>query len=159
MLADTLLPFCDENYKNGCRFQQDNSSAHSEADASEWFMQESVATIEWPPRIPDLNPAENLWAIQSNAAYSDFKQYNTIDDLKELVLYERERIPIETLRKLSGSMVRRSLTRWRYQVLISIIIVFRREECAHPRMFRPKKGGTFIHNSSARFSLCVAFCS
>lgn len=51
-------------------------------------MEESVATIERPPRSPDLNPVENVWAILSNTVYSDFKQYDTIDDLEESILYE-----------------------------------------------------------------------
>lgn len=69
-------------------------------------MQESEATIEVPPRSLDLNTVENLQVILSYAVYSNFKQYDSIDDLMEYI-YEWERIPIETLLKLSGSMVRR----------------------------------------------------
>ena len=43
-------------------FVDDNASAHSSRVASEVFHRFGVDRKYWPPKCPDLNPIENIWA-------------------------------------------------------------------------------------------------
>lgn len=110
LLSDVLLPFCEEKYQGEVRFQQDNAPAHSAVHTKEWFMEEGVHVMDWPARSPDCNPVENLWAIISHDVYANMTQYHSLDDLKEAIQYAWEKVPLETLKKLSNSMVGRCLS-------------------------------------------------
>ena len=107
LLADVLLPFIADNYRNGCRFQQDNAKPHTAVHTKEWFMEEGVTVIDWPARSPDLNPMENLWSILCNDVYAHNAQYHSTDDLMEAIEAAWERVPLEILKKLCDSMVDR----------------------------------------------------
>lgn len=48
---------------------------------------------------------ENTWSILPTHVYENSTQYDSIDDLKEVVKYEWERKEISTLKKLTHSMV------------------------------------------------------
>jgi DDE superfamily endonuclease len=39
-------------------FMQDNASAYKVQD---WFVDQGIEIMDWPPYSPDLNPIENLW--------------------------------------------------------------------------------------------------
>lgn len=44
-------------------FMQDRSSIHMSKLANEWFQGNNISTLdEWPPKGPDMNPVENVWA-------------------------------------------------------------------------------------------------
>lgn len=43
-------------------FMQDNSPVHSAASAMALFSRQRFILMEWPPKSPDLNPIENVWA-------------------------------------------------------------------------------------------------
>ena len=44
-------------------FQQDNHPAHTSAEVMKWFSERPyIKLIDWPPRSPDLNIIENVWA-------------------------------------------------------------------------------------------------
>lgn len=42
-------------------YQQDNASAHKAKICLEWFEEQGIELLEWPPNSPDLSPIENLW--------------------------------------------------------------------------------------------------
>lgn len=68
-------------------------------------------------RIHFLNPVENLWVIFSHDVFADFKQFDTLDELKDAILYECERISTKSLFKLSDSMV------WRCTLYTLCVVV------------------------------------
>lgn len=41
---------------------QDNSSIHKESSVMDYIREKKINVIDWPPRSPDLNPIENIWA-------------------------------------------------------------------------------------------------
>lgn len=43
-------------------FMQDNASIHKEVSVMKYLEDEKVNLLSWPPRSPDLNPIENVWA-------------------------------------------------------------------------------------------------
>jgi transposase len=43
--------------------QQDHSSIHDFRVVQEWLLQQAdIKLIDWPPRVPDMNPIENMWS-------------------------------------------------------------------------------------------------
>lgn len=44
-------------------FVQDNAGCHAAARTRKYLSSKEVTVADWPPRSPDLNPIERLWAI------------------------------------------------------------------------------------------------
>ena len=49
--------------KNRLIFVQDGAGCHSAAKTTSYLASKHVRTVAWPPRSPDLNPIETLWAV------------------------------------------------------------------------------------------------
>lgn len=44
-------------------FMQDNSKVHTANNVMQFFSRQNFAIMDWPPKSPDLNPIENVWAM------------------------------------------------------------------------------------------------
>lgn len=64
ILENTLIPTGHLYYglDMDWKFQQDNAPCHKARAVNEYFENSNISVIVWPPRSPDLNPIENVWA-------------------------------------------------------------------------------------------------
>ena len=111
-LAEHFVPWANEMAAQhpehtGTTFQQDNASIHVSNYAKWWMNSHNFDLLEWPACSPDFNPIENLWDIVDSNMRKMESPPKTLDDLNAAVKTEWQKIPLETLRKLIGSMPQR----------------------------------------------------
>lgn len=91
--------------------QQDNASVHTAQVTKQFFSEWEIPVLEWPARSPDINPIENLWGILVRMVYSDadggFRQFASVNDLRDVLLASWSKLDTKTLQDLVSSMPNR----------------------------------------------------
>jgi uncharacterized protein YukE len=117
--AASYLEILEENlfaiYSPEMSFMQDNAPTHTARIIKEWFEDNGISTIDWPPYSTDLNPIEHSWAKLKEMIYQldpDIENYQgSIGDLKDrfsdLIECAWEGLGQEYFDKLIESMPRR----------------------------------------------------
>jgi len=64
ILQNVMVPSVQMLYPEGMiHLQQDHCSIHDSRVVQEWLSQQAdVELLDWPPRVPDMNPIENMWS-------------------------------------------------------------------------------------------------
>jgi len=62
-------------------FMQDNAPCHKARNVMDYFAENNIETLNWPPQSPDMNPIENLWAIIKAKRQKKYGVPNTKQDL------------------------------------------------------------------------------
>jgi transposase len=50
-------------------FMQDNAPIHTAKIVKEWFKEQGIDVMPWPPYSPDLNPIEHSWPWLKGGVY------------------------------------------------------------------------------------------
>ena len=107
ILKEKVLPFLEKIEKD-YRYQQDNAPVHTAKIVKEFLMEQSVLTMHWPAKSPDLSVIENVWALMKQWLS---KLLNPPKNLKELQekIYEAWEVVVtpELCRELFASIPRR----------------------------------------------------
>ena len=110
VLENNLIPSIDLLMLNDkpWKLQQDGATAHTAYYTKEWFNDNNIKTIPWPPYSPDLNPIEKIWAwIDRELAKV---QISTLGQLKDVLKETWYRVPEAMCKNLVESMPRRVLS-------------------------------------------------
>lgn len=81
ILDAALLPFTQEVFSSGYRFQQDNDPKHCANFTRDYFRTNDVNWWPTPAESPDLNPIENVWGSMKEYLRNYYKPQN-LEDLK-----------------------------------------------------------------------------
>lgn len=81
ILENALLPYANEKHGDAWLFQQDNSPCYTSNYTKQLFFDVERDFREYPPRLPDLNPIENLWAVLGRIVYANYCQYDYVYSL------------------------------------------------------------------------------
>ena len=84
LIKDTLLPEINAAGRPMV-FMQDNAPCHKAKLIMDFFAQENIETLNWPPQSPDMNPIENLWAIIKARRKKKFGVPTSKNDLIEQI--------------------------------------------------------------------------
>ncbi|GBM06054.1 hypothetical protein AVEN_49435-1 [Araneus ventricosus] len=63
--------------------------------------------MEWPALSPDLNPEENVWGILSRAVYANDTQFQSVAELKAVIIEAWDNIDATVLQELVNVMPHR----------------------------------------------------
>ena len=76
ILEAALIPFLDEVYPDGHRFQQDNDPKHTSRYAKDYIEEKGVNWFKTPASSPDLNPIELMWHALKDYLRNEYKPKN-----------------------------------------------------------------------------------
>ncbi|CAO4381249.1 unnamed protein product [Caenorhabditis nigoni] len=105
-LQIAVVPFF-RNRRRSHIFQQDNAPIHKSNSTLAWLAAKGIKDMKWPACSPDLNPIENLWGILARRVYKNGRQFNSIQELKDAVQEEWDRVTSVELQNLVASMPNR----------------------------------------------------
>jgi len=101
-ILQDFIPFADEYMGKGVwLLQQDGASSHTAKTVDKYLKSQKVETYRWPPRSPDLNPVENVWAILKKKVKK--RNAQTAMELENAIFEEWEQLNDDDLGKIAGS--------------------------------------------------------
>lgn len=65
---------------------------HSASFTRDYFVTAGIVDLPWAPRSPNINVIENCWSALGAAVYDVGRQFDTLEDLKECLIYEWENL-------------------------------------------------------------------
>ena len=74
---------------------------------TDYLRDESIITLPWPVRSPDLNPIEHIWDIIGRRVKERTPPVQTLNDLEQKLHQEWQYLTQVQIRRLVGSMRRR----------------------------------------------------
>ncbi|GFR05089.1 transposable element Tc1 transposase [Trichonephila clavata] len=113
ILSSIETELCEENEEKELIFMQDLSSVHTSRQTTLWLQEHNVNVMhDWPPKGPDMNPVENVWAELVRRLEIHWRQtgVRNRDQLWEDVLQVFHELPEEYFENLIRSMPRRVRT-------------------------------------------------
>lgn len=70
ILNDEVIPDICQNFGDDFIWQQDNARPHTAKKITNYFINNNVKVLPWPPHSPDLSIIENVWKVLKDAVYN-----------------------------------------------------------------------------------------
>jgi hypothetical protein len=86
---------------------QDNARPHKAKVVKDYYDENEVEVLDWPPQSPDLNPIEQVWAIMKQKLYTQDSFPSNKNDLIERFLTIWDELELELFEDLSNSVTER----------------------------------------------------
>ena len=93
----------------GAILQDDNARPHRARVVQNFLQQQQVNRMNWPARLPDLNPIEHLWDVLGRRIRANHPPAHNLDALFGNLEQEWQAIPQNILQTLVRSMRQRCL--------------------------------------------------
>ena len=105
ILETSILPHFDNHPLNTRSvFMDDNARPHRARVVTDYLRDESITTLPWPARSPDLNPIEHIWDIIGRRVEDRIPPVQTLNELEQVLHQEWQRLTQAQIRRLVGSM-------------------------------------------------------
>ena len=91
MLHEALMPLLEREYieKDDFELFQQNHAACNTAKITQKFsVSTSIDVLPWASTSPVINMIESLWGLLVRRVHVGYRQFESIDDLKEALTYE-----------------------------------------------------------------------
>jgi hypothetical protein len=106
VLAGPLWDFYTKVYNDhgGARVMEDRAPIHTSMVVKRFRDANSLETIPHPAQSPDVNPIEHVWKLLKTRVNNCLHRPRNVDDLREALLEEWEKIDQESINQLIESM-------------------------------------------------------
>lgn len=105
ILKSKLLPLIKSYEKKSMSkilFQQDNAPCHTSYKMCNFFSENCIEVMFWPPNSPDLNPLENIWSLfKRNVGKTIAKNKQ---DLIDTIIEQSKKLKIKIINNVINSM-------------------------------------------------------
>ena len=101
-IVGDFIPYATALFPDGWILEQDGATPHTSRQTKNFFAENSVQFLQWPPNSPDINPVENVWMMLKS--FVEKKNPKTKDELIQYV-QESQHVILPAVRKnLMGSI-------------------------------------------------------
>ena len=73
-------------------FMDDNARHHRALVVTDYLRDESITTLPWPARSPDLNPIEHIWDVIGRRVRERTPPIHTLNELEQTLHQEWQRL-------------------------------------------------------------------
>ena len=108
LIQDTVVPELNAS-EHDLIFMQDNARPHPHTAklVKNYYDENNVDVLDWPPQSPDLNPIEQIWAIMKQELYTQKSFPKNKNELVESFFTIWNNLKPKLLENLSDSIPER----------------------------------------------------
>lgn len=104
-IIQNFVPHANALFPNGWILEQDGATPHTSHETRNFFMDNFLQILQWPPNSPEINPIENVWTVLK--AFVEKKNPQSKHELIQYIQESQHEITISLRRNLMSSISRR----------------------------------------------------
>ena len=104
MLENDFFNLVEDSLPDNFVWMHDNAPPHMALRTKAYLERKGIATMEWPPMSPDLNPIKNIWSLLQKEVYKEKKVYKNTTELWNAIITAWHALLLETFQNLYDSI-------------------------------------------------------